>query len=105
MCIRDRDYYEDLTPESLEWLLDNLKLGRQVTPGPQNGRQASAPMGGPMTLTDPELYRNEEPDDAAVPVGAALTDHKAKRPGEAANEREAAVPRPPLGSGRKSRPR
>lgn len=102
----NKDYYEDLTPESLEWLLDNLKLGRQVTPGPQNGRQASAPMGGPMTLTDPELYRNEEPDDdEAVLVGAALTDHAAKLSGEAANQREAPGPKPPLGSGRKSRPR
>jgi len=101
----NKDYYEDLTPRSLEWLLENLKLGRQVTPGPQNGRQASAPMGGPMTLIDPELYRNEEPEDEAVPVGAALTDQKAKRPGAAANQREAPAPKPPLGSGRKSRPR
>jgi NADH-quinone oxidoreductase subunit E len=60
----NKDYYEDLTPESLESLLDNLKAGRPVTPGPQNGRQASAPLGGPITLTDPELYRNELPDDA-----------------------------------------
>ena len=60
----NRDYYEDLTPESLTWILENLKAGRQVEPGPQNGRQASAPLGGPNTLIDPELYRNELPDDA-----------------------------------------
>jgi NADH-quinone oxidoreductase subunit E len=63
----NKDYYEDLTPESLEWVLDSLKSGRPVTPGPQNGRQASAPMGGPITLTDPELYRNEEPHEATAP--------------------------------------
>ena len=60
----NRYYYEDLTPESLARLLADLKAGREITPGPQNGRQASAPIGGPNTLTDPELYRNELPDDA-----------------------------------------
>jgi NADH-quinone oxidoreductase subunit E len=60
----NKDYYEDLTPESLASILANLKAGRAVTPGPQDGRQASAPLGGPITLTDPELYRNEMPDDA-----------------------------------------
>jgi NADH-quinone oxidoreductase subunit E len=60
----NKDYYEDLTPESLTWILENLKAGRHVEPGPQNGRQASAPLGGPNTLTDPELYKDELPDDA-----------------------------------------
>jgi NADH-quinone oxidoreductase subunit E len=60
----NKDYYEDLTPERLEWILANLKAGREVAPGPQNGRQASAPLGGPTTLTDPDLYRDELPDDA-----------------------------------------
>jgi NADH-quinone oxidoreductase subunit E len=55
----NKDYYEDLTPESLEAILDNLKAGRPVTPGPQNGRQASAPLAGPITLTDPALYASE----------------------------------------------
>jgi NADH-quinone oxidoreductase subunit E len=59
-----KDYFEDLTPESLAAILENLKSGRPVTPGPQNGRQASAPLGGPATLTDSELYRDELPDDA-----------------------------------------
>jgi NADH-quinone oxidoreductase subunit E len=60
----NKDYFEDLTPESLESLLANLKAGRPVTPGPQNGRHASAPLGAPITLTDADLYRNELPDDA-----------------------------------------
>ena len=58
----NKDYYEDLTPESLEKILKDLKAGSEVTPGPQNGRQASAPLGGPITLTDPELYRQEAAD-------------------------------------------
>ena len=64
----DKDYYEDLTPESLEKILENLKAGRNVAPGPQNGRQASAPLGGPTTtLTDPAVYREEKADEAADP--------------------------------------
>ena len=81
----NKDYYEDLTPESLERILGNLRSGRHVTPGPQDGRQASAPMGGPITLTDPEIYRNEKPRDAT-------------------NQREAAAPKAPAGKGRKPRP-
>ncbi|MCJ7598502.1 MAG: NADH-quinone oxidoreductase subunit NuoE [Methyloceanibacter sp.] len=96
-------YYEDLTPESLERILENLKAGRPVAPGPQNGRHASAPEGGPMTLLDSVLYANEEPEEELVGAGAALTDHEAKRPGKAANVREAAVPKPPLSKGRKPR--
>ncbi len=56
-------YYEDLTPESLERLLSDLKAGREITPGPQNGRHSSEPIGGAITLLDPELYRDEAPDD------------------------------------------
>jgi NADH-quinone oxidoreductase subunit E len=59
----NKDYYEDLTPESLKRILKELKAGRHVEPGPQNRRQATAPLGGPITLTDPALYRNETPDD------------------------------------------
>lgn len=47
----NKDYYEDLTPESFEAVLEGLRRGREVKPGPQNGRQFSAPPGGPTTLT------------------------------------------------------
>jgi NADH-quinone oxidoreductase subunit E len=50
------DFYEDLTAESLEKLLDNLAAGKTVKPGPQIDRQFSAPVGGPTTLTDASLY-------------------------------------------------
>ena len=39
------DYYEDLTPESFNRILDNLAAGNAVKPGPQIDRQASAPVG------------------------------------------------------------
>lgn len=46
------DYFEDLTPESMTKLLDDLAGGKKVTPGPQNGRQTSAPDGGATTLKE-----------------------------------------------------
>jgi NADH-quinone oxidoreductase E subunit len=46
------DFYEDLTPERLEWLLDELKAGRKPAIGSQTGRMGSAPDGGPATLLD-----------------------------------------------------
>jgi NADH-quinone oxidoreductase subunit E len=50
------DYYEDLTPDLLIRLLDDLAAGRPVKPGPQNGRVSSEPEGGATTLSDPSLY-------------------------------------------------
>jgi NADH-quinone oxidoreductase subunit E len=44
------DYYEDLTPEYFEKLLDDLAAGKKVKTGPQIDRQFSAPVGGPTTL-------------------------------------------------------
>jgi NADH-quinone oxidoreductase subunit E len=44
------DYYEDLTPETFEKVLDQLADGRTPKPGPQIERQLSAPVGGPTTL-------------------------------------------------------
>src|SRR4029078_1674289 len=79
-------YYEDLTPASLARLLADLKAGREITPGPQNGRHSSEPIGGAMTLLDSEIYKKELPDDAPPNyqlesvVEMALTDSEAKRP-------------------------
>ena len=44
------DYYEDLTPESFEKVLDGFAAGRTPKPGPQIDRQLSEPVGGPTTL-------------------------------------------------------
>jgi NADH-quinone oxidoreductase subunit E len=52
----NKDYYEDLTPETFEAMLDGFKRGREPVPGSQSGRQCSAPQSGPKTLTDPALY-------------------------------------------------
>lgn len=45
-----KDYYEDLTAQSFETLLEGLRRGRPMKTGPQNGRQFSAPLSGPKTL-------------------------------------------------------
>jgi NADH-quinone oxidoreductase subunit E len=66
-----KDYYEDLTPERLEWILDELAAGRVPVPGPQGGRFASEPAGGPVTLA-PE--RRVEATNASVALALALGD-------------------------------
>ena len=87
------DYYEDLTPESFGKILDELAAGKEVKPGPQIDRQLSAPTGSPTTLTDPNLYARR---NGGRPHEPALSDSDAKKPGAAANVREAAVPKPPI---------
>src|SRR5215472_1755815 len=52
MVLIGKDTYEDLTPESFEQILDAIGRGETPTPGPQNGRQFSAPLGGETTLKD-----------------------------------------------------
>jgi NADH-quinone oxidoreductase subunit E len=95
------DYYEDLTPESFTRILDDLVAGREVKPGPQVDRQQSAPVGGPTTLTDPNLYARR---NGGRPHEPALADADAKKPGEAANVREAAVPKPPIADSSNTKP-
>jgi NADH-quinone oxidoreductase subunit E len=57
------DNYEDLTYESTTAILEALARGEIPKPGPQNGRQTSAPEGGPYTLdkmiTENHDYRGE----------------------------------------------
>ena len=54
-AINDR-YYEDLTPETFETLLDQFAAGKTPKPGSAIGRQGSAPEGGATTLTDAKLF-------------------------------------------------
>ena len=48
----NKDYYEDLTPDGFESLLQKLRGGEEVAPGPQSERSSSYPLGGPTSLTD-----------------------------------------------------
>jgi NADH-quinone oxidoreductase subunit E len=49
-------YYEDLTVDALETLMDKLARGEKIEPGSATKRQTSAPEGDAKTLTDPSLY-------------------------------------------------
>jgi len=49
-------YYEDLTAETFEKILDDFAAGKGPAPGSAIGRKGAAPEGGPQTLSDPSLY-------------------------------------------------
>ncbi len=46
------DYYEDLTPERMAEIIDDLRAGKEVPVGSQIGRLTSSPEGGAQTLQD-----------------------------------------------------
>lgn len=46
------DYYEDLTPERLAEMIDDLRAGKELPVGSQIGRLTSSPEGGAQTLQD-----------------------------------------------------
>lgn len=96
------DTYEDLTAESFEKVLDGFAAGKPPKPGPQNGRQFSAPIGGPQTLTDKTIYETSPTSPGGTDT--ALLDAKAKKPGEAANRREAPMATPPVVDNEKPKP-
>lgn len=54
-----KDYYEDLTPEKLSALLDEMAAGRRPVAGPQNGRYASEPLNGLTSLKEFESGRTQ----------------------------------------------
>jgi NADH-quinone oxidoreductase subunit E len=70
------DYYEDLTPESLTRILNELAAGRTPKPGPQVDRHCSAPIGGEDTLTDPSIYQVTKQASASSPADADKADPK-----------------------------
>ncbi|TNE63006.1 MAG: NADH-quinone oxidoreductase subunit E [Rhodobacteraceae bacterium] len=47
-----KDYYEDLTAENFEKLLDQMEAGNVPLPGSQAGRYSSEPAGGPVVLAE-----------------------------------------------------
>jgi len=89
------DYYEDLTPELLTRIINDLSAGRMPKPGPQIDRINSAPIGGPATLTDPALFAAN--GKSAQGGASASPDDEAKKPGQAASLRDAPMPKPPEG--------
>jgi NADH-quinone oxidoreductase subunit E len=47
-----KDFYEDLDGPKTEQLLDAFRRGQKPSPGPQNGRRSSEPIGGATTLKE-----------------------------------------------------
>jgi NADH-quinone oxidoreductase subunit E len=56
-------YYEDLTPERMVEIIDELSAGKEVPLGSQSGRLASAPEGGPTTLAEAPVAAAANPGD------------------------------------------
>jgi NADH-quinone oxidoreductase subunit E len=52
MQVNNEAYYEDLTPEIVERMIDDWRAGKSPTPGSQQGRGGSEPEGGLTTLKD-----------------------------------------------------
>ncbi|MBY0406831.1 MAG: NAD(P)H-dependent oxidoreductase subunit E [Rickettsiales bacterium] len=50
MCQVGEHYYEDLTPESMVSVIEQLAAGHHPRPGPQSGRISSEPTAGLTTL-------------------------------------------------------
>jgi len=73
----NKDYYEDLTPESFEKILVDLREGHEVKPGPQDGRHSSEPAGGLTTLIAQGLYAEAPTPEDSEEAELALLDEDA----------------------------
>ena len=88
-----KDAYEDLTAEQLSEIIDKFEAGQgaSVTPGPQNGRHLSAPIGGLTTLTDDAAPAKAAAAAPAVEEKADAPEEKAA-PAKKAPAKKAAAP-------------
>ena len=113
----NNDYYEDLTAENFNALLDNLGAGKPVKIGPQNGRNASEPESDIRTLKEGTLFdgssvgawkttfedRKKKADEAKAAAAAAKAAEEAKakeaadKPVEQAKEAAPGRPTPSEG--------
>jgi NADH-quinone oxidoreductase subunit E len=60
-------YYEDLTAESMARIIDDFAAGRDPKPGNYVERVNSAPVGGPLTLTEPTLFDGSRAQRVELP--------------------------------------
>lgn len=79
MVMVGSDTFEDLTAASFHALLDGYGRGNPPKPGPQTGRQLSAPEGGERTLTDTSLY-----DGSSIGVWRAAFEERERTKAEKA---------------------
>lgn len=71
-------YYEDLTTEAFEQILDAFLAGQPPAPGSVIGRQGSAPEGGAQVLSAPALY-----DGTAAKALKSIPNAEPKKRGKA----------------------
>ena len=64
-----KDYYEDLTADSLGAIIDAFAAGKVPPPGPQNGRFASEPAGGLTSLEQEGVHKLNASMDIAAQLG------------------------------------
>ncbi len=91
-----KDFYEDLDGPITEKLIEDLRAGRAIKPGPQDpARRSSEPLGAPTTLTDKSLFDGSMIGRQSRGPGNAGTDAEGKAPTKAASDREAPAQKPP----------
>jgi NADH-quinone oxidoreductase E subunit len=76
------DYYEDVDGAGMWKIIEACKRGEKLQPGPMNGRDASAPIGPPLTLTEDPTQPIPKQDLAAAK--AAFEKAKAEAAAKAA---------------------
>lgn len=82
-------YYEDLTPEALEQMLDDLAAGKEIEPGPITKRHASEPTQAKVeVLADESLYDGSRAQALAELPHAVKTSEPAATSKAAKTERE-----------------
>jgi (2Fe-2S) ferredoxin len=68
-------YYEDLTADALEQMLDDLRAGKEVKAGPISGRSCSEPtQATTLTLVDESLYDGSRAKKVKLPNTKGATD-------------------------------
>jgi NADH-quinone oxidoreductase subunit E len=68
-----KDYYEDLTPERLSEIIDEMAAGKVPVPGPQNGRYAAEPLSGLTSLTEYDSGKTQYNASAQLAVDLGET--------------------------------
>ncbi|MEL6422959.1 MAG: NAD(P)H-dependent oxidoreductase subunit E, partial [Pseudomonadota bacterium] len=87
-----KDTYEDLTPASLEAIMETIETGAKPRPGPQIARQHSAPSGGHTALTS----EPRGPMGAGGYAGRAQSTSGSELADEASEARATGQPRTPI---------
>ena len=83
-----KDFYEDIDGPITERMIADLRAGKEIKPGPQNGRRISSePEGGALTLTDPALFD-----------GSVIGKHHRQVPEPAATAADGSAPTRPPGA-------